>query len=119
MNYTIYKLKAPKVILKILLITGEERAHIVDVPNDLKLAIKFIEEMLKKIITATFTTAIEPFVVPSTPITAYNAHWIVAIEYSFIGAEEFEDTIKKDRGENAPRNGISQAEDYLVQVNQD
>jgi hypothetical protein len=89
------KVKPPKMILKILLITGEERTHICDVPSEFKLALEFINNMLKNIVAATFRPAGAPFVVPSVPIAAYNTDWIVCIEQSFVAAKEFEEAIRE------------------------
>jgi hypothetical protein len=86
--------KVPRMLLKILTATGQEKIHYCNLPAVKDAAISFVSEMIWNIVEATSGMQTASLVVPGKPSIIYNSRWIVGVEYSFIGAEDaFEDSL--------------------------
>jgi hypothetical protein len=85
--------KVPRMLLKILTATGQEKIHYCNLPAVKDAAISFVSEMIWNIVEATSGVQAASLFVPGKPSIIYNSRWIVGVEYSFIGAEAFEESL--------------------------
>ncbi len=85
--------KVPRMLLKILTATGQEKIHYCTLPAVKDAAISFVSEMIWNIVEATSGMQAASLVVPGKPSIIYNSRWIVGVEYSFIGADTFEESL--------------------------
>ena len=85
--------KVPKMLLKVLSTSGQEKIHYCNLPNVKESAISFVSEIMWNIVEATSGTQQTSLFVPGKPSTIYNPRWIVGVEYSFLGADAFEESL--------------------------
>jgi hypothetical protein len=85
--------KVPKMLLKVLTASGQEKIHYCNLPAAKEAAMSFVSEMIWNIVEATSGKQPASLFVPGKPSTIYNSRWIVGVEYSFIGADAFEEAL--------------------------
>jgi hypothetical protein len=85
--------KVPRMLLKVLSASGQEKIHYCNIPPVKESAISFVSEIIWNIVEATSGTQQTSLFVPGKPSTIYNPRWIVGVEYSFIGVDDFEESL--------------------------
>ncbi len=85
--------KVPRMLLKVLSASGQDKIHYCTLPAGKDAAISFVSEMIWNIVEATSGTQAASLFVPGKPSTIYSSRWIVGVEYSFIGVDDFEDSL--------------------------